>query len=59
MNHICPNTKDDSDEENAENVESPIRSVVGLDDLRKFVLPLMWTVNDFNSTIKRKYFVTL
>ena len=59
MNHICPNTNDDSDEENVENVESPIRSVVGLDDLRKFVLPLMWTVNDFNSTIKRKHFDTL
>ena len=47
------------DEENAENVESPISSVVGPDDLRKFVLPLMWMVNDFNLTIKRKHFNTL
>ena len=47
---------EDSDEEN---VESPIRSVVGPDGLRKFVLPLMWTVNDFNSTIERKHFDTL
>ena len=39
-------TSEDSDDE--ENVESPIRSVIGPNGLRKFVLPLMWTVNDFN-----------
>ena len=50
---------DSNSEENIENIESPIRSVVSLDSLRKFVLPLMWTVNDFNSTIKRKHFNTL
>ena len=49
-------TNEDSDEEN---VKSPIRSVVGSDSLRKFVLPFMWTVNNFNSTIKRKHFNTL
>ena len=50
----------DSDgEESVENVESPIRFVIGPDGLRKFILPLMWTVNDFNSTIKRKHFDTL
>ena len=49
-------TSEDSDKEN---IESPIRSIVGPDGLRKFVFPLMWTVNDFNSTIKRKYFDTL
>ena len=49
-------TNEDSDEEN---VKSPIRSVVGPDSLRKFVLPFMWTVNNFNSTIKRKNFDTL
>nr|POE50366.1 hypothetical protein CFP56_55177 [Quercus suber] len=53
-------TSEDSDgEENVENVESPIRSVIGLDGLRKFVLPLMWMVNDFKSTIKIKHFDTL
>ena len=46
-------------EENVENVESPIRSIIGPDGLRKFVLPLIWMVNDFNSTIKRKHFDTL
>ena len=50
---------DSNDEENVENVESPIRSVIGLDSLKKFVLPLMWTVNDFNSTIQIKHFNTL
>ena len=45
--------------ENVENVESPIRSVIGPDGLRNFILPFMWTVNDFNSTIKRKHFDTL
>ena len=54
------NTNGDSDsEENVENVESPIRSVIGPVSLRNFVLPLMWTVNDFNLTIKRKHFDTL
>nr|POE79266.1 hypothetical protein CFP56_15208 [Quercus suber] len=47
------------DSDNEENVESPIRSVISLDSLRKFVLPLILTVNDFNSTIKRKHFDTL
>ena len=45
-------------EKNVENVESPIRSIIGPDGLRKFVLPLIWMVNDFNSTIKRKHFDT-
>ena len=35
-------TNGDSDsEENVENVESPIRSVIGPDGLRNFILPLM------------------
>ena len=37
-----------------ENIESSIRSVIGPDGLRNFVLPLMWMVNSFNSTIQRK-----
>ena len=37
-----------------ENIESPIRSVIGPDGLRNFILPLMWTINSFNSTIQRK-----
>ena len=43
-----------------ESVESPsIRSVISPNSLRNFVLPLMWIVNDFNLTIKRKNFDTL
>ena len=43
-----------------ENVESPsIRSVTSPNSFRNFVLPLIWTVNDFNLTIKRKNFDTL
>ena len=53
-------TSEDSNiEENVENVESPIRFVIGPDGIREFVFPLMWTINDFNSTIKRKHFYTL
>ena len=33
---------DSNGEESIENVESPIRSVIGPNGLRKFVRPLMW-----------------
>ena len=39
--------------------ESPIRFVTGPNGLRQFLVPLMWTVNEFNSIIKRPYFETL
>ena len=53
-------TSGDSDsKESIENVESPIRFVIGLNGLRNFFLPLMWTINDFNSTIKWPHFDTL
>ena len=39
--------------------EQLIKSVVGADELREFVMLLKWTVNDFNSTIKEKHFITL
>ena len=38
--------------------EQPIKSVVGTDGLREFVMLPEWTVNDFNSTIKEKHFST-
>ena len=57
MDGLKSDTNEDSD--NEKNVESPIRSVIGPNGLRKFVLPLMWTVNNFNSTIKKKHFDTL
>ena len=42
-----------------ESIESSLRTVVGPGSLRNFVLPLIWTVNDFSSTIQRKHFNTL
>ena len=44
---------------NEESNESPLRTVVNLDGLRNFVLPLIWTIDDFSSTIQRKHFNTL
>lgn len=51
--------RDLNNEENVRNAKSPIRFVIGPDGLRKFLLPHMWTVNEFNSTIKRPHFETL
>ena len=39
--------------------EQPIKSVVGANGLREFIMVPKWTVNDFNSTIKEKHFNTL
>ena len=39
--------------------EQPIKSVIGADGLREFIMPLEWTVNNFRSTIKEKHFNTL
>ena len=39
--------------------EQPIKSVIGIDGLRDFVMLPKWTVNDFTSTIKEKHFSTL
>ena len=39
--------------------EQPIKSVVGADGLREFIMLPKWTVNDFISTIKEKHFNTL
>ena len=36
-----------------------IKSVVGADGLREFVMLLEWTVNGFTSTIKEPHFNTL
>ena len=49
---------DSSNEENVGNAKSPIRSVIGPDGLRQFLLPLIWTINNFNSIIKRPHFET-
>ena len=38
--------------------EQPIRSVVGADGLREFIMLPEWTVHNFTSTIKEKHFNT-
>ena len=39
--------------------EQLIKSVVGANGLREFIMLSEWTVNDFRSTIKEKHFNTL
>ena len=39
--------------------EQPIRSIVGADGLREFIMLLEWMVHNFTSTIKEKHFNTL
>ena len=39
--------------------EQPIRSVVGADGLRGFIMLPEWMVHNFTSTIKEKHFNTL
>ena len=51
--------RDSNNKENVGNVESSIRSIIGPEGLRQFLIPLMWTINDFNSTVKRPHFETL
>lgn len=54
-------SKSDTDiaSDDKESNKSPIRLVIGPNDLRNFIHPLIWTVNDFNSTIQQKHFKTL
>ena len=35
--------------------EPPIQSVVGPDGFRKFIMLLLWTINDFNSSVKQTH----
>ena len=46
-------------EEGSDNGEQRIKSVVGADGLREFVMLPEWTVNNFTSTIKEAHFKTL
>ena len=39
--------------------EQPVKSVVGADGLREFIMLPEWTVNDFTSTIREKHINTL
>ena len=40
-------------------VESPIQSVIGPDGFREFIMIPLWTINDFNSSIKQTHFNTI
>ena len=46
-------------EEGSNDGEQRIKSVVGTDGLREFVMLSEWTVNNFTSTIKEAHFKTL
>ena len=45
-------------EEGSDDGEQRIKSVVGIDGLREFVMLPEWTVNNFMSTIKEAHFKT-
>ena len=49
-------SKDDSNDKYIVSAEPFSQFVVGLDNLRQFILLPLWTVNDFRSTIKQKHF---
>ena len=49
----------ESEEGSDDGEEEPIKSVIGTNALREFVMLPKWTVNDFTSTIKEKHFSTL
>ena len=53
MEVVKPEEGSDDDEDQI------IKSVVGADGLREFVMLLEWTVNGFTSTIKEPHFNTL
>ena len=50
---------DSNDEGDIVSVESPIQFVIGPNDLSEFIMLPLWTINDFNSSIKQKHFNTL
>ena len=51
-------SESDSNEE-IRNDEPPIQSVIDLDGFREFIMLLLWTTNDFSSSIKQQHFNTL
>ena len=50
---------DSNDEEDIGSVEPPFQSVIGPNGLREFIMLLLWTINEFNSSIKQKHFSML
>ena len=47
----------DSNDDYVDN-EPLIQSILGPDGFREFIMLLLWTINDFNFSIKRKHFDT-
>ena len=48
----------DWNDEDIGSAKTPTQFVIGPDGFRQFILLPLWTVNDFNSTIKKKHFDT-
>ena len=46
-------------EEGSDDGDQGIKSIIGADELREFVMLPEWTVNNFRSTIKKVHFKTL
>ena len=51
-------SKSDSNEDIG-NDEPPVRSVIGSDGFREFIMLSLWMINDFNSSIKQRHFNSL
>ena len=50
---------DSDDKEDVVSAEPPIQSVIGPNGLSKFIMPPLWMIDDFNSSIKQKHSNTL
>ena len=48
--------EDDSNDDDLDSAKPSIQSVMGPDGLREFIILPLWTINDFNSSIKQKHF---
>ena len=51
--------KGDSNDDDIEIGEPPIQSIIGPNGFREFIMLPLWTINDFNSSIKQQHFNTL
>ena len=46
-------------DDDVDDAEPPIQSIIGPDGLPKFIMLPIWTVNDFTSTVKESHYKTL
>ena len=46
-------------DDDVDNAEPPIQSIIGPDGLREFIMLPIWTVNDFTSIVKESHYKTL